>query len=213
MSITETKERILDAAERLFSEEGFLQASTRQITKDAGVNVAAVNYHFGSKELLLEAVIKRRIDPINATRMSLLQTELEAAENEARPPSVEALIRALVLPLLSHFGRDEAGSRFHLLSGRIVTDPDENLRNLFLKHMGPILIAFLEAFRLAQPQISKDDTVNRIQFCIGAMIHAIHHLHGSHPAAEVLKDSPEAFQVETVSERLIRFLVRGMEGP
>ncbi|MEO8847906.1 MAG: helix-turn-helix domain-containing protein, partial [Casimicrobiaceae bacterium] len=73
-----TKERILDAAEHLFMQLGFDATSLRAITGDAEVNLAAANYHFGSKEELFEAVLTRRLDPMNQRRLALL-TEYEYA--------------------------------------------------------------------------------------------------------------------------------------
>src|SRR5690242_18161012 len=88
----ETRTRILDAAEELFMQHGFEATSMRALTARAGVNLAAVNYHFGSKHALIEAVFRRRLDPMNANRIAALQ-KLEA---EAQPLSTEAIIRAFV---------------------------------------------------------------------------------------------------------------------
>src|SRR4051812_14563130 len=89
----DTKTRILDAAEKLFAENGFDGTSLRDITTEARVNLAAVNYHFQTKESLIDAVIERRIMPINRRRMEML----EAA---GRPPSVEQVVEAFLAPLL-----------------------------------------------------------------------------------------------------------------
>src|SRR4029453_3762817 len=88
----ETRTRILDAAEELFMQHGFEGTSMRQLTAKAGANLAAVNYHFGSKDALMGAVFRRRLDPMNAGRIA----ELERLEKEAagRPLSPEAIIHA-----------------------------------------------------------------------------------------------------------------------
>src|SRR3981081_4013505 len=78
-----TKTRILDAAELLFMEHGFEATSLRQLTSAAGVNLAAVNYHFGSKEELFQAVLTRRLDPMNQERIDLLD-KLEGRERPGR---------------------------------------------------------------------------------------------------------------------------------
>src|SRR5438067_208004 len=83
-----TKSRILDAAERLFLEHGFEATSLRQLTAAAGVNLAAVNYHFGSKEELFQAVLTRRLDPVNQERIDLL-TKLEREAGLKAPPLAE----------------------------------------------------------------------------------------------------------------------------
>ncbi len=68
-----TKERLLDSAEHLFSRRGFSATSVRQITAEANVNLAALNYHFGSKEQLISAVFARRLGPLNEERIGLLE--------------------------------------------------------------------------------------------------------------------------------------------
>src|SRR5688572_31140602 len=89
-----TRTRILDAAEELFMQHGFEGTSMRQLTSRAGVNLAAVNYHFGSKDALIEAVFRRRLDPMNTARIA----ELDKAEADAggRPLPAETIIRAFV---------------------------------------------------------------------------------------------------------------------
>ncbi|MGH8704715.1 MAG: TetR/AcrR family transcriptional regulator, partial [Burkholderiales bacterium] len=90
----ETQVRILEAAEELFMQHGFEGTSMRLLTAKAGVNLAAVNYHFGSKDALIEAVFRRRLDPMNAARVA----ELERLEKEAAggPLAPEQIIRAFV---------------------------------------------------------------------------------------------------------------------
>ena len=92
----ETKERILDVAERLFADFGFPVTSLRDITHEADVNLAAVNYHFGSKEALLEAVLERRFRPITDRRLALLD-ELEKAAGSTSP-ELEDILRAFLGP-------------------------------------------------------------------------------------------------------------------
>ena len=94
--MTGTKQRILDVAERLFAERGFSGTSLRTIIGEAGVNLAAVHYHFHSKDALLEAVILRRLEPVNRERLAML----EACEHAARggPPAVEDILRAFIEP-------------------------------------------------------------------------------------------------------------------
>src|ERR1700704_4644337 len=95
---TVTKGRILDAAESLFIEHGFEATSLRSITAAAGVNLAAVNYHFGSKEELFQAVLTQRLDPMNQERLDLL-TALERAA-APRPVPCEQILSAMFVPAL-----------------------------------------------------------------------------------------------------------------
>src|SRR5579863_10630017 len=89
----DTKSRILDAAEKLFAMNGFKPTSLRDITAEAQVNLAAVNYHFQSKDSLIDAVIARRIEPVNRKRMEMLEA---AGPN----PSVEQILTAFLAPVL-----------------------------------------------------------------------------------------------------------------
>ena len=95
---TDTKQRILDTAEHLFAREGYHSTSLRAITGQANVNLAAVNYHFGSKEALIEAVIERRIVPLNKIRKQNLEAVQEAARHEGRRPLVKEALRAFIEP-------------------------------------------------------------------------------------------------------------------
>src|SRR5512145_2409687 len=125
----ETRTRILDAAEELFMLHGFEGTSMRQLTSKAGVNLAAVNYHFGSKDALIEAVFRRRLDPINAARIAALE-RLEA-EAGGRPLAPEVVIRAFVGESLRMIEDARGGGRnFIRLLGRTYTDPSKEIRAL-----------------------------------------------------------------------------------
>src|ERR1700739_2231181 len=116
-----TKDRILDSAERLFARDGFEATSLRAITAEAGVNLAAVNYHFQSKEALVRAVIGRRIGPVNAKRRAMLDA-CEPARGEVPfplDPVLEAFIRRVLEIASSHF------KEFGPLMGRLYTEPGE----------------------------------------------------------------------------------------
>ena len=118
----ETRTRILDAAEELFMQHGFEGTSMRLLTAKAGANLAAVNYHFGSKDALIEALFRRRLDPMNAARLAAL----EKLESEAggRPLAAEAIIRAFVGESLRMIEDNRSGGRnFIRLLGRTYTDP------------------------------------------------------------------------------------------
>src|ERR1700716_3713138 len=91
-----TKDKILDTAEKLIGEQGYTATSLRQIIAKAGVNLAAVHYHFGSKEELLDAVVVRKVQPVNAARIALLERVIAAA-GEGQP-SVEKVLESFLLP-------------------------------------------------------------------------------------------------------------------
>src|SRR6478735_6869880 len=141
----DTKTRILDVAEGLFMEHGFEATSLRQLTSAAGVNLASVNYHFGSKEELFTAVLTRRLDPMNQERIELL----ESAEKEAagRPVTCEKIISAMLIPAL-RLARDEkrGGKNFMRLLGRAYADPAPFIRHLLSQQYAEMIARYKEAF-------------------------------------------------------------------
>lgn len=143
-----TRERLLNEAERLFADRGYEGTSLRALADAAEANVAAVNYHFRSKEGLLKEVVARAMGPVNAERDRRL-TALQAGRSA---PSVEQLVRAFVEPgldLVSHHGaRGPAVARF---IGRVLFDPSPRIRQLFAEQVDPVEGRFLDALRLALP--------------------------------------------------------------
>src|SRR6266516_2051252 len=126
----ETKQRILDSAERLCAEHGSEATSLRNIIADAKVNLAAIHYHFHSKDALLEAVIVRRLDPINQERLRLLD-DCERQANGGRPP-LEAVLEALIAPAVRVGGANQVGGRtFRRLVGRVLSDEKSVLPHMF----------------------------------------------------------------------------------
>ena len=123
----DTRERILDAAERLFMAHGYEGTSMRQITGEAAVNLAAVNYHFGSKESLMQEVFRRRLDWLNEERLRVLnEMELAAGENPLKPSQIVDGFFGTLLRMADDEAR--GGITFLRLLGRTLTDPSEFIR-------------------------------------------------------------------------------------
>ncbi|GAB4183531.1 MAG: TetR/AcrR family transcriptional regulator [Geothermobacteraceae bacterium] len=208
MSQPDTKQRILDAAERLFATDGFHATSMRMITGLAAVNLAAINYHFGSKEELLAAVIDRRLVPLNAERNRLLEEELARARRQGRRPFVRELMRAMVAPTVALRGQGEGPEHFITLVGRILADPQGIGRDLFIERMGPFLGRLYQALQQALPEADPDLLLWRLHFAIGALGHVMrcHDRHLKLPMPVNLALAPEA-----LTESLLDFIVAGME--
>ena len=169
----ETKERILDAAEGLFADHGFAATSLRQITAVAGVNLAAVNYHFGSKEALLTSVFERRVVPVNQERLRMLDA-LEADAAQGKAIDVEDVVRAFVLPAFHAVeGFGQQGAKFMQLVGRMHSETNEQLRVTFLKLFRPVGQRFVPALRQLLPSLSEDEVMWRLHFMIGSLAHIL----------------------------------------
>ena len=164
----ETKERLLDAAEQLFAARGLEGTSMRAVTHAAGASVSAANYHFGSKEALLRATMVRRLAPINARRLALLD-ELEA---EPGVPSVESVVGAFLQPVFERRASDpEATEQIRRIAGSIHTSPPELLDPIKTEVFGPLLRRFLPALERALPGVAPAEVERGFQFCVGVMIH------------------------------------------
>lgn len=165
---SDTREALLDAAEHVFAERGLRAASLRAITGAAGANLAAVHYHFGSKEGLVEALFARRLVPLNAERLAWL----ERCEADAAPeaPAVACLVRAFVAPVIRMMRDDEHGGRqFARIIGRAIFEPDPEYRNALVNALRPVVDRFVAAFVRACPELPEAEVYWRFHFMAGAM--------------------------------------------
>jgi AcrR family transcriptional regulator len=204
-SRTQTKDRILDAAERLFADHGFEGASIRAIVEAAGVNLAAIHYHFRSKEALLEAVLTRRISVVNDARLQ----KLDEAEAAAAPhsPSVERILRALIVPTVEFANRDEAGKTFVKLMSRMFTEPGFSLTSFLGRKFGNMIARFSVALVRALPHLPPEMVLWRAFFTMGAM----NHLLCSADKADLLSKGLRSSTSQTdMTEFLMEFSVAGM---
>jgi len=203
----DTKERILDAAELLFADHGFAATSMRSITAEAGVNLAAANYHFGSKEALFEAVLSRRIGPLNDERLALL----DAIENEDGELDLERIVAAFVGPAI-RVKHDDArrGAVFVRLLGHAISEPNPVIRKLFTKQFHEVFTRFSAALRQALPGLPEEDVVFRFLFMVGAMAHTMAMSSDFH---RLTSGRCGAVDVETLIRRLVPFVTAGLRGP
>jgi AcrR family transcriptional regulator len=201
-----TKDRILDAAERLFARDGFEATSLRAITAEAAVNLAAVNYHFQSKETLVQAVIGRRMGPVNARRLALLDAyEAEAA---GCPVPLERIMDAFLRPVVEMVGNQ--AHEFVPLIGRLYTEGGEFAEQLYKKQFEPLVRRFVPAFQRALPDLPPLDLVWRLHFSIGALAHTM----GATKMLELLSNGlNDVSDVEGTLARLKAFVLAGLTAP
>jgi len=203
----DTKERILDAAEKLLADFGFDGTSMRAVTSEAGVNLAAANYHFGSKEALLTAVLARRFDPINRQRMALLNA-LEAGASE---PTIDDLLRAFYEPAFREIGAlGETGIRFVQLAGRMHSAANARVRTLFLNLFRDVIGRFVPAFHRVLPGFSDGDLHWKLHFMVGAMAHVLAFSPHDNCAAIL---GAGGFDPDEALEALLAFCSAGMRAP
>ncbi|HET7731228.1 MAG TPA: TetR/AcrR family transcriptional regulator [Usitatibacter sp.] len=206
----DTKTRILDAAELLFMEHGFEATSLRQLTSAAGVNLAAVNYHFGSKEELFQAVLTRRLDPMNQERIELLRRiEREAG---GRPMSCEKILFAMLIPAL-RLARDEklGGKNFLRLVGRAYADPAPFIRHFLSAQYAEMIGLYKEAFLRALPHLSRQELTWRLHFVMGALSYTLAGTDALKLFAQVAPGEKD--NDELLLQRLAPFLVAGLKAP
>lgn len=205
---TDTRQSLLDAAERLFAQHGIDAASLRAITREAGANLASVHYHFGSKDGLVRAVFARRLGPMNQERLELLDRLL--AERE--PPPLEAVIRAFVAPVVSmgcglaDVETESSARQFPRLLSRAFGEPEERARAILLDEFRLVKERYLEVFARLLPDLPKADLYWRFHFMIGAMAHTAStgDLIRHYSSGTVADDDPD-----DKLERLVAFLAGG----
>jgi AcrR family transcriptional regulator len=157
----DTKTRLLDAAEKLFGQNGFDATSLRDITTEAQVNLAAVNYHFQSKDSLIDAVIGRRLEPVNRKRIQMLDAG-------GPSPTLEQILQAFLAPILEQ----EVWPAVPLI-GRVLSNPDQFLERVFKKHLAAVARRFGDAIAHALPGLPPEEIVWRLHFMAGAMSHVL----------------------------------------
>jgi len=204
----DTKEEILNAAEVLFARAGYHASSMRAITESAGVNLALVNYHFGSKEALLEAVIARRLRPVNELRLKRLQEIRNRSGERNIKPDLPEILRAYIEPVFGNGESKKDWVDFTNLIGRAFTEPDETVQKTLLRHMKPVNQLILDLLRDALPGLSGEEVFWRYHFLIGALGLAIR-IH-SNPGYGRLKKNFET-DSETLMGMLVAFATGGME--
>lgn len=208
-SADRTRERLIQAAERLFLEHGFDGTSLRLITSKAGVNVGAVNYHFGGKEALFEAMLARRLDALHAGRLALLD-EYERSAGDT-PLDCEQLLAALFLPALALAREAEAEVDFLQLLGRAYVDPAPALRHLLAERYAPTIARFKDAFARALPQLSRQELSWRLHFMMGALAYTL----AGTDAWKLISalQPPHTRDDELLLRRLTPFLIAGLQAP
>lgn len=199
-----TKQRILGAAEELFARHGFAGASLRRVTAAAKVNLAAVNYHFGSKENLIEEVFRRRLDELNQQRMARLATvEAQAAA------TLEDVLGAFIGPALEQSTDRRGGGAFVRVMARAYAEQDERLRRFLSENYGHVLKQFAAAFARLLPHLDKEELYWRLDIVAGALTYAM----ADFGVIKRPQQESEARYRERVAQHLVAFAAAGLRAP
>jgi AcrR family transcriptional regulator len=197
-----TKDRILGAAEELFAQFGFTGTSLRQVTSRADVNIAAVNYHFGSKENLVNEVFRRRMDEMSAQRLTALKIATEQHAGELEP-----ILAAFVEPALALAQDRHGGGAFVRVVARAYAEKNDALRKFLSDHYGHVLREFAKAIAVCLPGLSKEELYWRLDFLAGSLTYAMADF-------GLIKRPPgitEAAHRQRAARELIRFAAAGFK--
>lgn len=206
--LNSTKERILSAAEELFAETGVATTSLRTITGMAKVNLAAVNYHFGSKDALIEAVYERRLAPLNKSRLENLD-RLER-EAEGRPLPVQAIVEAFVLPV-EGMGRETGRNAlvFTKLLAQTYNEAAQYVHKFMSTEQQSVMQRYKKALIKALPELQPKEICWRLHF----MSATLHHTIATTRYLELLGGGDGQPDVQTAVQQLVPFLVAGVSAP
>ncbi|GAA3894032.1 transcriptional regulator PsrA [Halomonas cibimaris] len=209
MAEVDTTTRILDTAEVLFAERGFAETSLRTITGKAGVNLAAVNYHFGSKKALIQAVFSRYLDPFTARFHEALDA-LEARYHGRTVP-LEALLESVAETALAVPAERNSLKVFMRLLGLAYSQAQGHLRRHIQQHYGDVFTRFTGLVRRATPDLPDAERFWRLHFVLGTAIFTLSGLDALKDIAE--QDYAQQVSVRDLVRRLRPVVVAAMNAP
>ncbi len=200
-NLTSTKQKILNAAEALFADHGFSETSLRMITTKAGVNLASVNYHFGSKKTLIQAVFDRFMQRFT-TDLSIEMDRLDGAESELE---VIDVLSTLIMPitLLDHLRPDGAGVFMNLL-GRAYAETQGHIRRFAMDHYASVLKRFTRLLHTTSPNLLPTEMFWRLHFMLGSFIFTL----AGHQALQEISESDydQKVSIEDIIKQLVPFM-------
>ncbi len=165
-----TRERLLDASERLFAEKGFRAASVRDITRESSCNIAAVNYHFGGKSNLYREVFLRRLRSMRKLRLDAIETALSRAGKDA---TLDFLVEAFATGFVAPLVEDNSGRLWLLLLAQELIDPQLPTETFHAEMVEPMERAMIDALGQVSPDLSREDAQLCIHSLIGQLLHAV----------------------------------------
>lgn len=199
-----TKDKILDAAEHLFASTGFAETSMRQITSKANVNLASVNYHFGSKKDLIQAVMDRYLSQF----LPQLLNQISELSKTHPDYTITQLFSCFKMPLLNLERISTNGSVYFLqMLGRGYVDYQGHLRVFITDKYGDSLTRIQQSFHKTKPELTAADLFWRLHFILGTSVFT---LAASHALSDISnKDFDKQMNTEQIVDELLPFLAAG----
>lgn len=200
-----TKADILDAAEVLFSQQGFTQTSMREITASASVNLASVNYHFGSKKNLIQSVLKRYFDVL----MPQIDMTLSSVDFVEGVEGVNKLLVALIEPMLKLNGVQPNGTAiFVQLLGRGYSETQGHLKRFIMTDYGDTVRALVGEIQRRLPNLNAEEVFWRLHFAMGSFVFSMASVKALTEIAE--SDFNKHVAINDVINHLVPFVAQGL---
>jgi AcrR family transcriptional regulator len=201
-----TRHRIIEAAEEIFALKGFRAMTLRDVTHTAKVNLAAVNYHFGSKAKLMNAVIQHRFVPINEERMRRLNQLTQ--KHHPAPIPVSDIFAALIEPLYEQAAQSSHSNQLIRVIARCLTEPADFMRTMCKEYFSELCSAFTSELKRSCSDLSEDELHHRFFFSVSTMLGSII----EQTRLEHISGKPHTNEhLNVIGQRLVRYVVAGFE--
>lgn len=205
----DSRERLLNSAEKLFSERGFEGTSTRDIVSLSGDTLGTLSYHFGNKEVLFAEVVRRRFDELGEVRRQMYRELRKKAGG--KPLSLAETVTAIVYPFVRQaMCGGPMWESYTALVGRLMYIHSEQHVRLVGELSDPIGREMLGWIREAMPTADPVDQAYAFQFIIGCMIDSVSRSMNAR-TVRLSQGACKPFDFEAVSQRVLRFCIAGAE--
>lgn len=209
-SSVDTKWKVIAAATELFATKGMENVSLRELTAAAGVNLAAVNYHFGSKDALCEAVLDSLAASINERRLAHLSKVVDDAESAGVAPQLEAILDTFMQPYLS---ADHEGALLAQLVLKHRINPSDMTTRIVRRHFDPLAREYIAAFAKACPQVDPSAFYWRYMFMAGVVIMTSTDRSRTNRISTISMGKFDGSDPSTLHRSLMAFLVAAISEP
>jgi AcrR family transcriptional regulator len=207
--IPDARERILAAAERLFAQKGAGKTSIREITAEAGVNVASVNYYFRSKDALAEALFARLAERATTMRLAELSACVRSAQARSEPVRLEALVACFIRPYFEPAQTGQLFARF-ILQHRL--EPNAMTQRVYEQYLDPFALTFIDALRQTDARVPKAQWIWRYTLMVGTVLLAVTDATAGNRLAKLSQGLADAARGDELERNLTGFLCAALAG-